>query len=417
MKISRTGIFAALLICPIAFSMVAIAFERAFVVAPEITNKHAPISPSSVFDSALASSGIVVGTSTHYAATVNAPQRKTFYAQEIFWVFYGNGSGLMIGTSTDGSNWNNSGTQIAAAVGDDFCAWFDGTYAHLVYTHYVTNNAVYYQRGLPCANGSIVWGPGNQVVQNGVSRTLWYDLSVTVDSSGRPWILYDDHMCQQGVIVTRSSTTDGTWTTDSGFPHLLMSALEGEESGFLVPLTNDKVYMEWFANGPLRGVLYDGTAFGSTETITQYGANAGVYVSAVAQGDNVDLAFLDGNGSYDILFTVRNSTSWSTQTLIQPGNAIAEYNDSAPVLSIDPTTGSLCCFWAGNPASQHIYYEKCINGNWDTNATDWITEKSITYYRSLTCFYQGSTFIGLEYTINTSNTTSPYQIKFVFLKQ
>jgi hypothetical protein len=414
MKISRTRIFAALLICLIAFSMVvAIAFEHVFVVAPEITNKHMSITSSSVSNSTLASLGIV-GASTTFSATVAPNQRKTFYACGLFWAFYSNGSGLAYATSSDGLTWTSSGTPLGYNYGDDYCLYFDGTYAQFAETEYTTENNVYYERALPCSNGSLMWGPGNQVVQNGIPGTLWYDLSITVDSSGRPWILYDDHMCQQGVYVTRSNTTDGTWTTDSGFPHLLMNPSIGEESGFLVPLTNDKVYMEWFANGPLEGVLYDGTAFGSTETITQYDANAGVYVSAVAQGDNVDLAFLV-NGSYDILFTVRNSTSWSNPTLIQPGNATAEYSDSAPVLSIDPTTGSLYCFWAGNPASQHIYYKKCINGNWDRNATEWITEKSITYYRSLTCFYQSTTFIGLEYTITTSNVTSPYQIKFVFL--
>jgi hypothetical protein len=384
-------------------------------IASKTENKPAPPSPESSIQNARAVGPRVVGSSTTFSATVTSAERKTFYACGLFWAFYDNGSGLAYATSPDGSTWTTSGTPIGYDAGDDYSLYFDGTYAHFVDTDYTPDNDVSYARALPCSNGSLLWGPMNQVVQSGVPITLWYDLSVTVDSSGRPWILYDDHMCFQGVYVTRSSSTNGTWTTDSGFPHLLMNPEQGEESGFLVPLPNNQVYMEWDANGPLNGVLYNGTAFGPTENITEYRVNAGVYVSAVAQGENVDLAFLNGNGSNDILFTQRNLTGWTTPMLIQPGNSNPDYSDSTPVLSVDQTNGNLYCFWAGNPTPQRVYYKKRIDGNWDPNPTNLATEQNITYYRTLTGFYQKSTYIGLEYTVNTDNTTTPYLVKYALL--
>jgi hypothetical protein len=418
---TRTRIFGVLLICLLVLSVVVVVIQ----VFPEITANHASTSPTSVSESTLTSSGGVVGTSTTFSATVSSSQRKTFYACGLFWAFYSNGSGLAYATSSDGLTWTSDGTPLGGIYGDDYCLYFDGTYAHFVEAEYETESNVYYERALPCANGSLIWGPGGQVAVQ-ASEAQWYCVMISVDTLGRPWIIYNDYLSADDCQVTRSSTTDGTWKTDAanGFPFRFESNTENTQyADILVPLTDNKMYIGWYdgaedgSDSSLNGVLYNGTAFGPVENIlpSSYTVHGSIYVSTVNQNDSVHLVFLDN--SYNIYYTMRNSTGWSNPTLIQPGNEIAKYNDSAPLLSIDETTGNLFCIWAGNPESQHIYYKKCTNGNWDTYATDWVTETSITYYRSLTCSYQKSTFIGLEYTTNTSSTIRPYQIKFAFLKQ
>jgi len=82
----------------------------------------------------------VVGTSTT-GAVPYPHQRKTFYANGRFWVFYSDGRNMVYRTSTDGSTWSSATTVRAAINGSLFSVWFDGTYLHYAYAY---NSAIYY---------------------------------------------------------------------------------------------------------------------------------------------------------------------------------------------------------------------------------------------------------------------------------
>jgi hypothetical protein len=134
--------------------------------------------------------------------------------------------------------------------------------------------------------------------------------------------------------------------------------------------------------------------------------------SAVAQGDDVHLAFLKSSG-YDIIYVkyTYSTNSFGTETTLVAGAT----STSGPVISINPSTNDLYVFWAGYPTSNHIYYRKytASTATWETTV-DWIAEtETLTGNDRLTCFYQAfGNYIGLAY---MTKTASPYNVKFAFL--
>jgi hypothetical protein len=78
---------------------------------------------------------------------------------------------------------------------------------------------------------------------------------------------------------------------------------------------------------------------------------------------------------------------------------------------VDQDSGDLTCFWGGNPTADHVY-DSAYDGTWSPPQV-FLAEQSITFYRSITCFYQRiSGYVGLEFTANASN---PYAIRFAYL--
>jgi hypothetical protein len=151
-------------------------------------------------------------------------QRKSFYANGRFWVFYkthffgvGTYHDICYRTSTDGTTWTDEVfvTKVWGTTdwGEDYSLYFDGTYFHYVAKTDLTK--LRYRRGLPNADGSIVWSAAEQVVTDSI-RT--WDPTITVDTQGYPFIGYADAYYPW---VTKSITNDGTWQTDEGYPFKL----------------------------------------------------------------------------------------------------------------------------------------------------------------------------------------------------
>ena len=384
------------------------------------------------------SSGVDVGTSTMPQATADSTAQKSFYALGVFWAFYANGTGLMVGTSTDGINWNSSSTPLGnslqkpfsgsanpGGVGDDFAAWFDGTYFQFVYTPFAYGDDVYYVRATPFANGSIVWG-ALQVACPGVSSECWYSAHICTDSSGRSWIMFCGIASNDTVDVTYSATSNGSWTTASGFPEVVGVG----NSIAIVPLTDDELYAVWetapwqIAPGAyhVEGALYDGFSFGSTEDIYDVALGNYPFAVATACGDTVVVALQSGDSSYDVVSMIRNypTSRWSSPMLIQAGDGNRFYEWVTPELTVDPATRTLYCFWAGNPNMSYVYYSNCslASGTWSA-PTAWLYEplllsSGLRYMHwcvmSFSQVYGG--YVGLEYTVGDA---SPWQVKFAYL--
>jgi len=107
-------------------------------------------------------SPITVGTSTVSNATLFDYERKSFYANGRYWVFYVDGTNMVYSTSTDGTSWT-VGPQSPIRGGDwgggnFFSIYFDGTYVHYVFGYYnVLNYPLLYRRGTPNSDGTITW--------------------------------------------------------------------------------------------------------------------------------------------------------------------------------------------------------------------------------------------------------------------
>jgi len=357
----------------------------------------------------------IVGTSTVNNATGYPFQRKSFYANGRFWVFYCNGSNIVYCTSTDGLTWSTPATIRACAYGHYFSVWFDGTYLHYVYVY---GAPIYYRRGTPNSDGSITWSANEQSVSTTYNR-VYYPM-VSVDSDRYVWVGYIDS--PNGVdyypFVIKSGNNNGTWGT--GTVTQLSTTAGGSVS--VIPLTARKVLVLYSCGSTLKAKRWDGSTWGS-EVATASTPRSGNYYSAVAQGDDVHLVFLKSSG-YDILYTkyIYSNNSFSSERTL-----VSASSTSAPVISIDTSTNDLFVFaatkvtnWPTGWTADHIYYVKytASSGTW-SSWTDWIDESStgtnelLSDSDKLTCFYQAyGNYIGLEY---MTKTGSPYNVKFTSL--
>jgi hypothetical protein len=349
-----------------------------------------------------------VGTSTSNSATSFPFQRKSFYANGLFWVFYSDGTNMVANYSSDGATWYKC-PQIpirACTYGYQFSIWFNGTYLHYAYA---SGGYIYYRRGTPNSDGSITWSAVEQTVStayNAVSYPM-----VSVDSSGYVWIGYQDYSGTYTYpYVIKSGNNDGTWgTTPTGFPKQLSTAASDYWAVSVIPLTSGKMLAIYaYSNSKIYLRPWTGSAWG-TEVYTASYIQAGYYHSAVAQGDDVHLVFLKYS-TYDIIYTkyTYSSNSLSTETTLQA----TATPTSGPVISIDGNTNNLYVFWAGYPTTNHIYYRKytASAGTWETTV-DWIAETALTGNDRLTCFYQaGGNTIGLVYMTGTT-----YYVMFAYL--
>lgn len=359
----------------------------------------------------------IVGTSTTSYAVSYPCQRKSFYANGRFWVFYSDGANMVYRTSTDGVNWSNATTVRTCAYGYRFPVWFDGTYVHYAYA---ASTAIYYRRGTPNSDGTITWSASEQTVSTAYNRAAYP--FVSVDSYGYVWIGYQDYDGSSYFpYVIRSGNNDGTWgTTPNGFPYQLSTTSNVGWCVSVVPLTNGKMLVVYAYSGAVVRVrCWNGNGWNTEVTTTSLCRN-GYSISVVAEGDDADIVFLKSTG-YDILHV---RYTYSTNSLSTEHTVIAgATSTSAPVLCRDYTSDTLYVFWAtktsnspSGATANHIYYQTSTDdgATW-SSPVDWIDESSEVLYAAdrLTCFYQAyNGYVGLLY---VTKTASPYNVKFAYL--
>jgi hypothetical protein len=358
----------------------------------------------------------IVGTSTDANSYPDAPARKAFYSNGLFWVFYTDGTNMGFRTSPNGlAPWSAFTAVRACIVEWRFSIFFDGTYVHYAVGTGTAGDPTYYRKGTPNSDGTITWSAAEQSVGNAETNITNASPMICVDSNGYPWIAYRHHNVGAAIrlaYITKSSTKDGTWTTAAGFPYQLSTTNYPGLVVSAVPLTGGKVLAIWTCRGlPVMSRPWNGSAWGDYAQGTS-AIQAESAVSAVNEGDDVDLAFLKQT-TYDLVFAKYSylSNSWGAETIIQP----ATTDKSWPQLSIDAVKNNLYLWWMGSPAANHIYYKRRTGNSWDTNPTDWVDESAdgLGANNKHYCFYKAySGYIGLTY---RTLLASPYNVKFAFL--
>jgi len=329
--------------------------------------------------SATATTPSTVATSSTSLATLEAFQRKTFFAKGKYWVFYSNGINIEYKTSTDGSTWSSPTYVCPGGHGQSFTLWFDGTHIHYVKGPQGIGD-MKYRRGEPHPDGTISWSAPEQIVLS--PRNLYiYETYICVDSEGYPWIAYRwGHNGYRYPNCTTSRLNNGTWQTAPGFPYQLSPISTGPWICSIVPLTQRKVYAVYLPGGGVHGRLWNGTAWENEELITTLVIERRFAHSVVAKDDDVHLVFLT-IGTNDIVYFKRTyEHGWGSQETVQTSQTSTSY----PVLSIDTTSGKLYCFWG---TSDTIYSKKRVNEAWDSTPTTWISEPNLIE-ETVTCFYQ-----------------------------
>ncbi len=351
-----------------------------------------------------------VATSSRYDSLQIWHQRKSFFAEGLFWAFYHSGSSAYYEHSHDGITWAEGATSIGACTrGFVFSIWFDGTYVHYARSN---NYDLFYRRGVPDADGTITWSAGEQLIYNGVSGDNYSVPVIAVGTNGYAWIgvNFNKPGTDDFPAVLKNANNDGTWVLDFVYE---LSAIDNPQwRAAPIPLTGGKVYVVYCygigGTSPF-GRLYD-AGWGAEESdLTDYNIYRSDYFAVAALGDNVHFIYLR-----DITYQFRhNERVWGvgwdvSDVLVQDTMSTAD----APVLSVDPSESDLYCFWALKDG--HVYYRQYTGGVWQ-GRVDWIDESvdEIQYDNLISGYYKDyGRYIGLLY---TTKLASPYNIRFAFL--
>jgi len=350
----------------------------------------------------------IVGSTTTNGALASRALRQTCFTNNQFLVFFSDGTNMVYSVSSNGADWSTPVAVRPASNGLDFSIWCDGTYVHYGGID-SSGDSVVYRRGSLGSNGVIKWSAPEQVAVTVAGHTLGA-VSVAADSFGYPFVGYRDFTAG-GVFVAKSSTNNGTWTTAKGFPFTLERKPTVARIA-MVPLTNGKMAAVWAADTTPVYVRYWNGSNWSPCCPHAVGATVHAFFTAVAQGDNIQIAYLHGYKiEYSEYLFAYNAFTFPTKIQGDVGS------DALPNISLNPTTGDLFIFWTGYPGTNHVYYKNytASSGKWATQPTSWIDESSdglTANYLSGSFYQAGGGFVGFVY---QAGTTSPYSVKFDYL--
>ncbi len=280
--------------------------------------------------------------------------RNGFFDGTNYWQFSAGNNEQDYYVSSDGLNWNFAG-KFSSSPNRHFSVWYAGNDEI-----YVLNSEKLPDPPYPSSNDSVLtvgtisgqtitWGNKSTVFSSvrSTSYSDGYDVpSVAVGSNGICWAL-DTHYTKtaSGIVVASSKDqTCSSWNS----PTVLLpqgSAKYADEirGGYIVPLTNGKVYAVFKdfngTYGPLYGQLYDGSTWQPRETIDATAA-LGVYqqgMSVVASGDTLYVAYIHSDGS--LVTAVRTSSGWSNYQTLETGTLLT------PSLTLVTSTGNLYLFY------------------------------------------------------------------------
>lgn len=344
-------------------------------------------------------------------------QQKIFEAVGRIWAFYTNNN-IVFRSSVDGGvTWSAETTFLSGSnlSGRVISLCFGGGYVH---TFYNDSAVLKYKRGTPNADGSISWGSACEVYSDS-GDALSFN-SIVLDSDGYPCVVFENHT--DGTIwLSRSSTKDGTWTTENGFP---IEVADTDEVALhtdwyktypasywnigLTALTNRKLYIAYsYEFGYVWGKLFDESLDADELTLEGATSEDGVW-SISSYNDTVYVAScVSGQSDNNIKINTR-TTSWGTPESI--GTASKTYQENTvPVVRI--FGGAPCIFWQDvSKGTGSMKMARKISDVWieyelfsDTLGTGWNLSVSQQYSNKIYfLFLQGNPalyvyFAGVEF--------------------
>lgn len=318
---------------------------------------------------------VTVGKSTTFATITTNFQRTTFYANNRHWVFYCNGSHILYTSSSDGSNWMPS-TAIRMGISNSgISIWYDGS-IHYAYASGEPNNPVIYCRG-GISEDRITWEP-QRIVTEAEQELKYYNGYCVVDSDGHPFVAYmqyDD--TYWAGYVARSISIDGSvWASEKIFES---STPYKTWRLCLLTLEQKRLIAIYTSETSVKAKLWNGTAWGEEEDVTNTDLAQDYGFSAVSHNNNVHLVLLE-NETYNILYFRRTAgTGWSQNENIEANQDPI----SLPVLCVDELTANLYCFWI---YENEIHMKKRVNGIWEDSTNTF--GMSTNTLRGISCYYK-----------------------------
>jgi hypothetical protein len=367
----------------------------------------------------------IIASSGDSSALQGSSNRKVLYASGLYWMFYNNNTfgsseaNLVYSTSANGGiTWSTPTPfrSVSSGGGSDgaagFSVWFDGTHFYYVFDY--EGSYIYFREGTPSPSGTITWSASEQTVANngGASTTSFASAFVTVDSTGHPWVVYDEMTLSGGSYheypyASESSTTGGTWTTAGGFP-VQLTTTAGSWTVEALPLTSGKMAFLWATN-QLWINTWSGSAFNTADEISTSVGDGGFFsYSGLSSGSTVELAYRGGSGSL-----IYQNYSYSSGLSTAKSFSVTWADSGAsPVISTDGSN-----FWvewsSADSSATAISYVNYTSSShtWSpvsTFATDSIP--SDDYVSGILSAYAGVAVVAYE-----GGSSSPCNIKFASL--
>jgi len=310
-------------------------------------------------------------TSGGHNSILYVHQKKDFLAKGLLWDFYvttiGEDMTLCWRTSGDaGISWSAQTATVVYGYPEDIALYTDGNYIYI--TRIAGSNIVKYQRGLLNVDGTITFTP-EVTAQTIFVPDYPYRPNIAVDSSGYPYIGYTRHIgANDRPFIIKSSTNDGTWVMDAGYPRQLNATSSTQWRVRPLPRIGDDMIAFYIRNGFLYMQPYEsGVGWGAEEGGAMPLASSEVF-DAVSDTQNGD-AWLVATEVHDtgryIWWIVRHDDGSAIGDYIIDADATIIQFSSAicPGLClnrISPTEVVGYVFWLGEPTANHVFYERVI---------------------------------------------------------
>jgi len=299
-----------------------------------------------------------------------------FFAFGLHWAFYCDNIAdeMQYRTSSDfGHTWSDATIVADCVESRHFCLAYDETNNVL---HYVRTDAaiiggngnIYYCAGTPNAEGGITWLAAEQDI--GINS--WHPM-IVVDANGYPWIAYAHESGNDDCMVARSTTKNGTWTTDAPtYPKVIYGTGKGNGDIGLVAMPDGDI-LAAYGNPKLAVQRWEsstglwGAASSSASDMEYNYSSHFIYYDAILDTINDDLVHFvfQEDVTDDSIYIPYTGSSFGAETTLQASIPIYDPN------IMTDTSGDIYCFWADTPVDDVIYYNKY---EYDTSSWSGLTE-------------------------------------------
>jgi hypothetical protein len=298
-------------------------------------------------------------------------QRKSFYANGRWWLFYYDGDGFEYVTSTNRSTWTSL-TQILldnTQVGYNVSVWFDGTYMYYTVGNLTIGHSVRWRQGTPNTDGTITWTAAEQTISIPNLDYPQYPQPI-VDASNGEWLdTGGQGGTPSGGYTDKNAHSDGTWLT--GTP----SNFNPDNANFsgksvLVPLLGSRVgivyhWNDTFPDCRLAVQTWNGASWSipiPASLTTNYCYTLDAEFSAVSIGNIIHVAFLT-NTPWKIVYARFDTT---LNEFVEE-KVLVTTNDSEanPAIAQDKS-GYIYIFYPDNTNKVIKYLKRSPTGAWSS---------------------------------------------------
>jgi len=325
-------------------------------------------------------------------------QRKTFYANGYFWLFYSDGTNLVYRTSADGISWSSPTVVRACADGSYFdIEYFPAYSPSYIYYAYAGGGDLIFRRGFISGN-AVTWG-SEVTVHSGY---VWYAPSVGVATDGRVFV--------GGSLSAAGNTYFYVWTNPNNdgsgtWSYQLLTWGSGTDTwrSDILQLTSGRVYVLFCRSGTIYGNLWNGSGWGTNES---FGVGQRDF-SSCAEGDDVHVAYISSATGNAKAYRKRTyGVGWGSEEIVktEPSLYVGQ------TLCVDLNSGDLYYFWGEGTT---IYYSKKPSGGSWSSPTTFASGESDLRLLSINAFKQvWNDSIGVVW---TRGELSPYKLRYQVL--